>query len=466
MDRSDFLCRSFLERLPYVATDSQQALMRSAAQFFTSDDGDILVVNGYAGTGKTSAVAAIVGALEKLEVPCILLAPTGRAAKVLSQYASHPASTIHKHIYRQKSFSDDGYGLFSLAPNKARGALFVVDEVSLIGIDGNEKGGNFGSGNLLEDLVSFVRSGTDCRLLLLGDDAQLPPVGMDASPALSPSYMNGFGGVQWARLDTIVRQGADSGILSNATALRRLLPCDTLNSLSLKTFPDVERIGGAELIESIADAYGRYGEDEVMVLCRSNKRARRYNEGIRAQVLFREERLVRGEKLMVVKNCYMDGIEGTDYIATGDMASLIWVRHHEERYGLHFADACISLPDYADQEVERKILLDTLDSDSPSLDYESSNALYQGVLADYSDIRGKRKRYEAVREDPYYSALQIKYAQAITCHKAQGGQWKCVFIDNPFWQEPYTADDIKWLYTAFTRAVEKIYLVNFKDALF
>ena len=460
--RAGFLYDCFLRRFPYEPTPCQDTLLQAVAAFLTADDGDILVVNGYAGTGKTTAVASVVGALKDLEINSVLLAPTGRSAKVLSQYAAQSASTIHKHIYRQKSIGTDGFGQFSLSYNKARNTLFIVDEVSLIGI-GSE--GSFGSGNLLEDLVDFVRSGADCRLILIGDAAQLPPVGLDASPALSPAFMDGFGGVQYVTMTTVVRQGADSGILLNATHLRSMLPYGG-EELGLTVSPDVERITGGELLETLSDAYSRYGEDDVVVLCRSNKRAGRYNAGIRASVLFHEERLVRGERLMIVKNHYLEGLEGTDYIANGDMAKLVWIRHFEERYGLHFADACLSLPDYGDQEVEMKVLLDTLESDAPSLPYEQSQALYQGVSADYAHLTTKKKRYEAVREDPFFNALQIKYAHAITCHKAQGGQWRCVFIDNPFWQEVLQDEDIKWLYTALTRAIEKVYLVNFRELEF
>ena len=468
MDRSSYLYSAFCRHFPFEATPCQTSLLHSLASFLTSDDGDILVVNGYAGTGKTSAMAAVVAALRELQAPSVLLAPTGRAAKVLSLYAGHAASTIHKHIYRQKSFGADGFGAFSLAPNKARGALFIVDEVSLIGISASEGAGSFGSGDLLADLVDFVRSGADCKLVLMGDAAQLPPVGLDASPALSRDYMSQFGGVSYVELTSVVRQAADSGILVNATHLRGLLPASSLSTLGLRCegFPDIQRLTGGELLETLSDAYSRFGEDEVVVLCRSNKRAGRYNQGIRGQVLYREEQLTRGEKLMVVKNHYLEGLEGTDYIANGDIATLVWIRHFEERYGLHFADACLAFPDYGNQEVEMKVLLDTLSSDSPSLDYASSQALWQGVWADYEHITTKKKRYEAVRSDPFYSALQIKYAHAITTHKAQGGQWQCVFIDNPFWQDELVEDDIKWLYTALTRAVSQVYLVNFKDELF
>ena len=475
MDRAGFLYHEFLRRLPYEPTPCQDALMRDIGTFLTSDDGDILVVNGYAGTGKTTVLAAVVSTFTTLKTPCILMAPTGRSAKVLSGYTGRPASTVHKQIYRQKSHGSDGFGQFSLAPNKAKNTLFIVDEVSLIGIEAGERQSTaaFGSGNLLEDLILYVRSGVDCRMILVGDAAQLPPVGLDRSPALSEEYMGGVGGVRFSELRTVVRQQADSGILVNATHLRELieedceLPLDELG-LTVKGFDDVQRLTGGELIETLTDAYARYGEDETIVLCRSNKRANRYNAGIRAQVQFREERLVRDDKLMIVKNCYhfADDLEGTDYIANGDICKLVRIGRYEERYGLHFAEARLSFPDYQDQEIVAKVLLDTLEAESPSLTYEQANALYQGVDADYSHITVKKKRYDAVREDPFFNALQLKYANAITCHKSQGGQWRCVVIDNPFWQDFLTPDDLKWLYTALTRAVEKVYLVNFKDELF
>ena len=471
MDRSDFLYKTFLGQFAFETTPCQDKLLRQVASFVTADE-DILVVNGYAGTGKTSALSAVVSGLTSLQVPCVLLAPTGRSAKVLSGYCGRPASTIHKHIYRQKSFGADGLGQFSLVPNKARGTLFIVDEVSLIGIASSEGGGAFGSGNLLEDLVCFVRSGVDCKLILVGDAAQLPPVGLDESPALSPEYMEGFGGVSYATLTTVVRQAEGSGILLNATHLRTLLDSMEepigLSDLALRGegFPDFRRIGGGELLEALSDAYDKYGSDEVAVLCRSNKRAVRYNAGIRAQVLYREEKLCRGDRLMVVKNNYREDIEGTDYIANGDLAELVRIRHYEDRYGLHFADATLSLPDYGGQEIETKVLLDTLDSESPALTREQSQALWEGVSADYAHLPTKKKRYDAIKEDPFFRALQLKYAHAITCHKAQGGQWDCVFIDNPFWQDFLVPDDLKWLYTALTRAVKTVYLVNFSSQLF
>ena len=492
MGREDYYYGLFRDKFGYDATSDQDDLFRSIAGFVSCDDADILVINGYAGTGKTSAIAAVIAALDPLrpvvhkegrtehEEICFLMAPTGRAAKVLSLYANKPASTIHKCIYRQKSVGADGFGQFTLAPNKMSHKLFIVDEVSLIGIEDPQRQSTaqFGTGDLLKDLVEFVRNGNDCRLILIGDAAQLPPVGLEASPALSSEYMDNFGGVRYAELTEVVRQQKESGILYNATLLRELIASDPFGNetytpdqlgLRVEGFDDVVRISGGELLDRLNSAYfSEYSKDDAMVLCRSNKRANRYNAGIRAQVFYDEERLVRGEKLMIVKNCYqfLKDVPNIDYIANGDIANLVSIKNYEDRYGLHFADARLQFPDYDDTEIVAKVCLDTLDSESASLSYEQQNQLYNGVNEDYSDIKTKKKRYEAVREDPYYNALQLKYANAITCHKSQGGQWSCVFIDNPFWQDELTVDDLKWLYTAMTRAVEKVYLVNFRDEYF
>ena len=492
MDRSEYFYGLFNGSFSYDKTADQDNLFKEIADFVTGDDSDILVVNGYAGTGKTTAISAVISALDPLrpvldpekpdlkEEICILMAPTGRAAKVLSLYAGKPARTIHKCIYRQKSVGEDGFGQFSLVPNKMSHKLFIVDEVSLIGIDDSQKqpAAQFGTGDLLKDLVDFVRSGTDCRLIMIGDSAQLPPVGLDSSPALSPDYMEGFGGVRWCSLTEVVRQKKESGILYNATRLRNMIiSCQSgeetfsPDQLGLRTdgFDDVLRITGGELLDSLGTAYFTdFSKDGTVVLCRSNKRANRYNAGIRAQVFYEEDRLVRGEKLMIVKNCYqfIEGVSGMDYIANGDIARLVSIRNFEDRYGLHFAEARLSFPDYDDAEIVAKVCLDTLESESASLTYEQQNQLYNGVSEDYSNFKSKKKRYSAVREDPYFNALQLKYANAITCHKSQGGQWDCVFIDNPFWQDELTVDDLKWLYTAVTRAVSKVYLVNFKDEYF
>ena len=474
MDRAEYLYKRFLSSFEAEPTTCQDKFFREAADFCTCDDADILVVNGYAGTGKTTAVSNVVSCLHSVGTRSILLAPTGRAAKVLSQTSGRSASTIHKHIYRQKGVGSNGYGQFTLAPNKAKCTLFVVDEASLIGIDGaSEQSSLFGTGNLLGDLIDFVRSGDDCRLLLMGDCAQLPPVGLDESPALSKDYMDMFGGVRYCSLTTVVRQASESGILHNATMIRSLMSENALSGdfsslkLDLEGFDDIERLSGGDLIETLSSAYSRYGEDETVVLCRSNKRAIRYNLGIRSMVHFKEERLLRDDKLMIVKNCYqfIEGLEGVDYLANGDIAKLVSIHSFEQRYGLNFATATLSLPDYGDQSFTAKMCLDALESETASLSYEQSNALFQGVWQDYSDLGTKKKIWAAVREDKYFNALQVKYADALTCHKSQGGQWDCVFIDNPFWQE-LSVDDLKWLYTALTRAVKKVYLVNFQDKYF
>ena len=479
MGRADFLYTGFVARLKYEPTSCQDALLRKIAEFVSGDESDILVVNGYAGTGKTTAISSVISVMKEYGTKCVLLAPTGRAAKVLSSYAGQPAFTVHKHIYRQKSVGGDGFGQFTLSPNKDKQTLFIVDEASLIGIDAGQQQSTaaFGTGNLLDDLISFVRAGAECKIILIGDSAQLPPVGLDASPALTRDYMDMHGGVEYAELTTVVRQQKESGILQNATLVRHLIGelesgigVMDLSDLGLEIdgFDDIERISGGDLIEKIGDAYSTYDEDETIILCRSNKRAIKYNLGVRSTVQYKEDRLVRDDKLMIVKNCYqfVEEVEGMDYIANGDLAKLKKISKFEERYGLHFAEARISFPDYDDQEIVAKVILDTLESESAALTYEQSNALYQGVNEDYAHLTSKKKRYEAVREDKYYNALQLKYANAVTCHKSQGGQWRCVFIDNAFWQDSLTVDDLKWLYTALTRATEKVYLVNFKDELF
>ena len=458
--------KAFLKEFSYEPTSCQEHFFEKVDRFLSSDEGDILVVNGYAGTGKTSAVSAVINALVKLRFKCVLLAPTGRAAKVLSQFAGRTACTVHKGIYRQKSIGDNGWGQFTLAPNKSKHTLFVVDEASLIGVDSSSLA-NFGSGDLLGDLVQYVRNGEDCRLLLIGDNAQLPPVGMDESPALDNSFMSNFGGVSFCTLSTVVRQGESSGILRNATLLRSDLDLGKL-SLDLSGISDIKRISGSELIDSLTSAYDKYGDDQTVVICRSNKKAIRYNMGIRSMVEFKEEKLIRGDKLLVVKNCYqfLEPDSPMGYIANGDVAILKKISGFEQRYGLHFADAVLSFPDYDDQTISAKIILDTLESESASLSPEQQKALFEGVSSDYSDIKSKVKRYKQVREDPYYNAIQLKYAKALTCHKAQGGQWDCVFIDCPFWEDEMTRDDLKWMYTALTRAVKQVYLVNFNDKYF
>ena len=364
MGVGDYLYKQFLSGMPFRPTSCQDGLFRMLAGYVVGDGGDIFVVNGYAGTGKTTAVTSLVKALKAHGRQFRLMAPTGRAAKVLAHYTGEKAYTIHKTIYRQASMKD-GIGSFTLSPNKDKDTVYIVDEASLIGTDG---GGNsiFGSGNLLDDLLSYLRNGMDNKLILIGDSAQLPPVGMDLSPALDMDYISMLGGGEFCELKTVVRQAEESGILYNATIIRNLINSMSPESLrlELKGFSDISAIKGGELIECISDAYSQYGMDETVVLCRSNRRANRYNAGIRATVNFSEERLVRDERLMIVKNCYqfLDGLEDIDFIANGDLARLERIYRYEERYGLHFATAELSLTDYGEAEMTAKVILDTLES--------------------------------------------------------------------------------------------------------
>lgn len=463
----EFLEQRIRSEFAFQPTECQSRLFRALAVFLCGE-GEILIVNGYAGTGKTEAVGAAVRAMKSLGMRFRLMAPTGRAAKVLSGYTGESAMTVHKQIYRQKSMDAAG-GKFVLDMNKDRRTCYMVDEASLIGMDSGTS--LFGSGDLLEDLVAYIRQGEGNRLVLIGDNAQLPPVGLDASPALDPSYVGMYGHVDYVLLDQVVRQADTSGILYNATVVRHAVmigACDSFPKLETRNVKDVERIGGGDLIEAIGDAVSRYGIEETVVLCRSNRRANRYNQGIRGTVLSMEDTLVRGDRLMVVKNCYqfLDKVEELDFIANGDIAELMRISRYEERYGLHFAEAVLAFPDYGNIEINAKVILDTLTSESASLSAEQQRNLYEGVFADYENISTKRRRNAAVREDPYYNALQIKYSTAITCHKSQGGQWKCVFIDNAFWHDSVSLEDLKWLYTAITRATEKLYLVNFNPGFF
>lgn len=469
MSQSDYFYNKILNHFSMEPSECQLSLFRVLSDFTVqTHECDIMVVNGYAGTGKTSAIASYVRTLKEFNISFVLLAPTGRSAKVLANYTSEHSYTIHKQIYRQKSAIDVS-SVFSLDYNKMHDTYFIVDEASLISTESVNS--IFGTGNLLADLIQYVRDGSDNKLIMVGDKAQLPPISLDLSPALDKEYMSIFGKVIFSELSSVVRQAETSDILFDATILRKMIEDYKPGSFPvMKAIEDgeVERISGGDLIEKIGDAIDRYGIDETVVLCRSNKRANRYNAGIRSSVLYREEQLNRGDKIMVVKNCYqfVEGKEELDFIANGDVAELVRIRKYEERYGLHFAEATLMFPDYNNIEINAEIILDTLQSESASLTSQQQKTLYEEVLADYESIPEKKKRLKAVREDKYYNALQIKYATAITCHKSQGGQWNCVFIDNPFWHDIISLDDLKWLYTAITRGVKKVYLINFKDDLF
>lgn len=468
---STHIAAQIYAKICFKTTLGQKKIVEKLSNYLIDDDfSKIFVLNGYAGTGKTTLIAATVAALKELGVRTVLLAPTGRAAKVLARYSGEKALTIHKRIYRERT-NADYESKFSLNLNREQGAVFIVDEASMLS-DHAGDGALFGSGSLLEDLISYVRSGRGCRLILVGDSAQLPPVGVDFSPALDPVVMERFGPVEYATLDEVVRQEAESGILFNATLVRCMLERDLCEIPRFEMdFPDIEALSGGEFLETLQDAYAKYGRDEVIVITRSNKRANRYNEGIRRHVLAAEEEIESGDMLMVVKNNYhyTERTEGCPmhFVANGDIARLKRLRRFEEFYGFRFANAVLEFPDYDDTELECKILLDTLASESPSLTREESQRLFYEVEKDYLDLKSKIKRFKEIRENPHYNAIQVKFAYAVTCHKAQGGQWRAVFVDRClFGDEPMTRDMMRWLYTALTRATEKLYLVNFDEQFY
>jgi exodeoxyribonuclease-5 len=461
-----YLGQQIKTNFPYKPTFEQEKVVKNLADFlFCRKTDSLFLLKGYAGTGKTSLIGALVKTLDQLEQKCILMAPTGRAAKVFSHYAGHPAYTIHKKIYRQKSFSNE-IDNFSMNDNLHQHTLFIVDEASMIANEGLS-GSMFGTGRLLDDLIQYVYSGQGCRLMLIGDTAQLPPVGEEESPALSADVLKGYGlEVYEGLLTEVVRQLQDSGILWNATELRRYIAEEdffTLPPIKVEGFPDIKVIPGNELIEAISDSYDHVGMDETIVVCRSNKRANIYNKGIRNTILYREEELETGDLLMVAKNNYFwtEGCKEIDFIANGDIAVVRRVRREREMYGFRFADVLLRFPDYNDMELEVKLLLDTLHTETPALPKEMNDKLFYSVMEDYANISVKRERMKKMKADPHYNALQVKYAYAVTCHKAQGGQWKRVFLDQGYMTEDMLSPDyFRWLYTAFTRATETLYLVN------
>lgn len=448
-------------------TDGQKKAIEMLGDFLLSgQEREVFILRGYAGTGKTSLVGTLVRLLDSIRQKVVLIAPTGRAAKVFSLHAGHAAYTIHKKIYRQKAFNGEG-GNYALSDNLHQHTLFIVDEASMIANEGLS-GSTFGTGRLLDDLVEYVYSGQGCRLLLLGDTAQLPPVGEEESPALAARVVAGYGlEVKECELKEVVRQLDSSGILWNATALRQLIGDNAYGvfpRVKVTGFPDICNLPGNELIEALEQSYSHVGTDDTMVICRSNKRANVYNNGIRARILFREEELSSGDMIMVAKNNYFwaNECKEMDFIANGDIAVVRRVRRERELYGFRFADVTVRFPDYDDFEIETTVLLDTLQSEAPALGREQSDKLFNAVMEDYADIPLKRERMKRLKADPYFNALQVKYAYAVTCHKAQGGQWSHVYIDQGYiTQEMLTPEYFRWLYTAFTRATEKLYLVNF-----
>ena len=425
-----------------------------------------MILRGSAGTGKTTLAGAIVRAMVALKQKLVLLAPTGRAAKVFSQNAGHAAYTIHRRIYRQKSAGD--LSAFSLNDNLNRDTLFIIDEASMIANQGYGDSA-FGSGCLLDDLIQFVYQNSDnnCRMLLIGDKAQLPPVGEDESPALLADVLRGYGmHVYECDLNQVLRQGEESGVLWNATRIRQMITHDEMTQLPkirFAGFSDIQMVPGGELIDALSSSYYRVGVDQTIVVTRSNKRANIYNQGIRNMVLDREEELCGGDQLMIVKNNYFwtEGSKDIPFLANGDIAVVRRVRNVHELYGFRFAEVTMQFPDYDDYELTATVCLDTLSTEAPALTREQQEQLFNAVMEDYADIPTKPERIKKMKSDRYYNALQIKFAYAVTCHKAQGGQWAHVYLDQGYMTDDMlTPDYIHWLYTAFTRTTEKLFLVN------
>ncbi|MDD2512081.1 MAG: AAA family ATPase [Proteiniphilum sp.] len=464
--------RFFIEKIsnnfPFTFTDDQLKALEKISDFLYAGTKDqIFLLTGYAGTGKSSLIGSLVKTLSEFGQKTLLLAPTGRAAKIFSGYAAHQAFTIHKKIYRQEKFGE-GTPHFSLSENLHTHTLFIVDEASMIH---NESADHslFGTGRLLDDLIEYVYGAEECRILLIGDNAQLPPVKQEYSPALDREVLRSYSlQVMEATLTGIVRQAETSGILYNATTLRNALRChetDHYPRLLVNGFADVQRITGMELIDEIGDAYRRDGMEETIVISRSNKRVNAYNNGIRSRVLYREEELSAGDILMITKNNYfwVAGYEHLDFLANGEFVEVLRVRGEEEMYGFRFCNVLLYHRDY-EIEFEAKILLDVLHTEVPGLTREQHELLFSRVMEDYAEITQKRKKYRKVRENPYFNALQVKYGYAITCHKAQGGEWKNVFLDLGYIQQSYMGDNFyRWLYTSVTRSSQKLYLVNLPD---
>lgn len=472
-----FIKNRIISALPFTPNEGQEELLHLLSQFIVSrNEQKAFVLRGYAGTGKTSIMAALVKALHELKQPVVLLAPTGRAAKVLSRYAQTPAYTIHKYIYRQNKL---GTETFSLSYNPHKDTVFIVDEASMI--SGERDNSSFGTGVLLNDLITYVHAGERCSLLLLGDDAQLPPVGSSLSPALNIDYLKGYGlDITSYTLTQVARQALDSGILSNATAVRQRIEglgmkelrsegVKELRSEGVKEFeyqytPDFQSFDGQDFLELLEQSYREVGMEETIILTRTNRRTNLYNQGVRARVLWREDALSSGDRLMISKNNYFwtKGYEGIPFLANGDMMEIIRLRNWREMYGFQFVDASLKAVDY-DWEIDVILWLDTLTTDSPEANHQLHRTLFDRISEDYPEYQHNRKKLiEAIYESPYYNALQIRFAYAVTCHKAQGGQWKRVFIDPS--NIPIEERDnsyYRWLYTALTRATEKIYLLNY-----
>ena len=476
MDKAQLIAQSY----QFTPTAEQLEFCRKMAQFLSQPlDGQCFILRGYAGTGKTTSVAALVKALPKFRLRAALLAPTGRAAKVMSSYSGRSALTIHKRIYRKKSAVSTDMN-FQLAPNLAEHTVFIIDEASMIADEWNSQTGS----SFLNDLMSYVYNQKNCAVIFVGDTAQLPPVGSMESPALNAAYVGGtfHKKVIEVELREVVRQEKTSGILANATMLREMIhqyeneePEEMEDELPIPKFytsgyKDIFRMTGLKLVEGLEYAYGKFDMENTLVVCRSNKSANVYNQQIRARILYREEELTGGDQIMVVRNNYfwLPDNEATSFIANGDMARITRVRNQEERYGFRFSEVQLEFLDYPDAGgITCKVMLDTLTSETPNLSYEDSRKLFEEISLDYAHITNKKERLLAIKEDPYYNALQIKFAYAVTCHKAQGGQWDAVFVDQGYLtEEMIDLDFLRWLYTAITRAKRQLFLVNFAQTLF
>lgn len=465
---SNFFKDKVKENFPFEPTREQDIALEKIVDFlFLQKEESIFLLRGYAGTGKSSLLGALVKTMTDFKQKTVLLAPTGRAAKVFSAYSNHPAFTIHKKIYRQQKYTGD-FGSFGIMDNLHKDTLFIVDEASMISNNGLDSS-VFGTGRLLDDLIHYVYSGENCRLLLIGDSAQLPPVGEEDSPALQPAELEGYGlEVREAMLSQIVRQAESSGILYNATNIRNALTKGKTGAypkLKLKKFTDIVSISGEDLIDEITAAYDRDGLENTMIISRSNKRSNIYNQGVRNRILYREEELSTGDMLMITKNNYFwaEKIEKIDFLANGEIVEVLRVRGEQELYGFRFRDVLVKSIDY-DIELEIKILMDTLYSDAAGLTRERSQELFLNIMEDYADIPTKSGKMKKLKVDPFYNAVQVKFAYAVTCHKAQGGEWDNVFLDLGYISEEHLGINFyRWLYTAITRASNKLYLVNLPE---
>ena len=458
---------------PFQPTLKQDIFFQKVASFITSNSNDtIFVLKGYAGTGKTTVISTIVNNLIEINKKYVLLAPTGRAAKVIANYSQKPAFTIHKKIYFPKKSGGGGVN-FVRQPNKHKNTIFIVDEASMISDQSNDNK-MYETGSLLDDLISYIYSGENCKMILLGDTAQLPPVNLDISPALNTDTLelNYDKKVDWIELDEVMRQEEKSGILFNATELREVLKESFITNFefNLKGFKDIVRLtDGYDIQDAINSAYSNYSIEDTAFIVRSNKRANQYNEQIRMKILNKESDLSTGDYLMVVKNNYfwLKEKDEAGFIANGDIIEVLEIFSFQDLYGFKFAKVKIRMVDYPNQiPFETVLLLDTIKSESPSLTYEQSNKLYEEVMKDYEHLNTKYAKFQKVKENEFFNALQVKFSYAITCHKSQGGQWNTVFIEQPYLPEGIDRDYIRWLYTAITRAKDKLYLIGFKDDCF